>query len=565
MEDTFSTIKDSLINELNKVEKEVFTGFNYLIKADISGIQDFIFYVKSEKAAKTLKGRSFFIHSLGLIIQDYLTDALAQSDYKVMFNGGGNVYLLSRTELDLTTIRQLISRDLKQESIYVHLAQVQIEKNKSFGFSRRKLEEEIQKEKYQAFKNYAAAFEAFEADTKEIPWSKWTKNFVNHPSGGFHITREGSSFQIAKNKVQVFDSQLELDSNHTQFAGSIVNKLPLWNKALLDEEDNWSIIEKLNEENDNPYENIQAGNIIEFEALAHFAYQRTRTRKLGILKMDVDNLGVLFGSLGTQLESKKMSTAMSWFYDQFFYELWATGSFSYQQKDKKSGNLSEKEEKYRNNLYVVFAGGDDCFVVGAWDAVFHFALQIRKEFAAFVQYMQQQLPKLPKKITISGGLVVVNPKFPALQFAKIAEKELEIAKEWSGNLQDKDRISVFGEALSWEEFSKAKEIADILHQNIATGEFKRSILDRIKKSAIGYEKLQSKALNEQLKGPKVWRLFHFIGKRKSRNNNTQQQAINQIIKAYANSLMDAYVNKKGTSHMVFPVAARWAEFMTANR
>ncbi|MEL7221920.1 MAG: hypothetical protein AAGJ93_11415, partial [Bacteroidota bacterium] len=337
------------------------------------------------------------------------------------------------------------------------------------------------------------------------------------------------------------------------------------NKALLDEEDNWSIIEKLNEENDNPYENIQAGNIIEFEALAHFAYQRTRTRKLGILKMDVDNLGVLFGSLGTQLESKKMSTAMSWFYDQFFYELWATGSFSYQQKDKKSGDLSEKEEKYRNNLYVVFAGGDDCFVVGAWDAVFHFALQIRKEFAAFVQYMQQQLPKLPKKITISGGLVVVNPKFPALQFAKIAEKELETAKDWSGNLQDKDRISVFGEALSWEEFNKAKEMADILHQNIAAGEFKRSILDRIKKSAIGYEKLQSKALNEQLKGPKVWRLFHFIGKRKSRNNSTQQQAINQLIKAYANSLMDAYVNKKGTSHMVFPVAARWAEFMTANR
>lgn len=35
------------------------TPFQWLVKGDISGIQDFIFSVKSEKASKTLKGRSF--------------------------------------------------------------------------------------------------------------------------------------------------------------------------------------------------------------------------------------------------------------------------------------------------------------------------------------------------------------------------------------------------------------------------------------------------------------------------------------------------------------------------
>lgn len=40
------------------------TTNSYFIKGDISGIQDFIFNVKSEKAARVLKARSVFVEVL---------------------------------------------------------------------------------------------------------------------------------------------------------------------------------------------------------------------------------------------------------------------------------------------------------------------------------------------------------------------------------------------------------------------------------------------------------------------------------------------------------------------
>ena len=225
---------------------------------------------------------------------------------------------------------------------------------------------------------------------------------------------------------------------------------------------------------------------------------------------------------------------------------------------------SLQSARYQHNLFIVFAGGDDCFIGGGGDAGFHFARRVKKEFAAFVKYMQSQLSDLPEKITISGGLAVVNSKFPALQFAKLAEEELEEAKRWSGQEGVKDRISVFGEPLTWEEFEKAYQLADELSEKISERQLNRAILERIKKSAVGYEKLQAQAFAGQLNGPKVWRLFHFLGKRKGQKNDTQK-ALDEIIRNYANNLMRAYTEKKGTSHMVYPIAARWAEFMTANR
>jgi CRISPR/Cas system-associated protein Cas10 (large subunit of type III CRISPR-Cas system) len=40
------------------------TTYQYFIKGDVSGIQDFIFNVKSEKAARVLKARSVFVEVL---------------------------------------------------------------------------------------------------------------------------------------------------------------------------------------------------------------------------------------------------------------------------------------------------------------------------------------------------------------------------------------------------------------------------------------------------------------------------------------------------------------------
>lgn len=46
--------------------------YSYFIKSDISGIQDFIFNVKSEKAARVLNARSAYIQLYTRIVKEYL-------------------------------------------------------------------------------------------------------------------------------------------------------------------------------------------------------------------------------------------------------------------------------------------------------------------------------------------------------------------------------------------------------------------------------------------------------------------------------------------------------------
>jgi CRISPR-associated protein Csm1 len=47
----------------------------FLLKVDISGIQDFIFSIPSKGAARNLKGRSFFVHALTEIAEHFFLDA----------------------------------------------------------------------------------------------------------------------------------------------------------------------------------------------------------------------------------------------------------------------------------------------------------------------------------------------------------------------------------------------------------------------------------------------------------------------------------------------------------
>ncbi len=65
------------------------------IKGDMSGIQDFIFNVSSKGASKSLKGHSVYISLLSDIIVKYIIRQLKLSNCNIIYNGGGNFYLLA--------------------------------------------------------------------------------------------------------------------------------------------------------------------------------------------------------------------------------------------------------------------------------------------------------------------------------------------------------------------------------------------------------------------------------------------------------------------------------------
>lgn len=65
-----------------------------LIKGDVSGIQDFIFHIPSKGAAKSLKGHSVYIALLSDVITRYMVREMGLEDANILYNGGGNFYIL---------------------------------------------------------------------------------------------------------------------------------------------------------------------------------------------------------------------------------------------------------------------------------------------------------------------------------------------------------------------------------------------------------------------------------------------------------------------------------------
>lgn len=65
-----------------------------LVGGDISGIQDFLYQVTSEKALKGLRGRSFYLQLISEILAKKILDEFELSECNLLYCGGGNFYIL---------------------------------------------------------------------------------------------------------------------------------------------------------------------------------------------------------------------------------------------------------------------------------------------------------------------------------------------------------------------------------------------------------------------------------------------------------------------------------------
>jgi len=94
------------------------------------------------------------------------------------------------------------------------------------------------------------------------------------------------------------------------------------------------------------------------------------------------------------------------------------------------------------NTYTVFAGGDDLFLLGAWDEIIDLARDIEKEFKEFIK---------SEHLTISFGIALAKSTTPISYLAEHTEKLLEDAKDIDEN---KDAISLFGETVKWNSYKE---------------------------------------------------------------------------------------------------------------
>lgn len=110
------------------------------------------------------------------------------------------------------------------------------------------------------------------------------------------------------------------------------------------------------------------------------------------------------------------------------------------------------------NTYTVFAGGDDFFLIGPWHSTIKLASRMRDEFGRYVAGNPD--------IHFSVGLSLTKPGLPIRQLAALAEEALDQSKEFpkGQSTKTKNAVTCFGQTVSWDTFTELMQREKALEQ-----------------------------------------------------------------------------------------------------
>lgn len=177
------------------------------------------------------------------------------------------------------------------------------------------------------------------------------------------------------------------------------------------------------------------GSVMEFDNIAK---KSEGAEKLGILKMDVDSLGLIL-QIGLSQKEPSDRTISRLATLSRMTELYFSG---YIHKI-----CEETDFKY---TYIIYSGGDDLLIVGPWSKIPNLAKRIYDDFRTYTCQNED--------ITLSAGIFICDPKFPVKRFAYLVDDELKASKR-----EGRNRCNFFGETVPWMDKDKKilfKELKD---------------------------------------------------------------------------------------------------------
>ena len=452
-----------------------------LISGDFSGIQSFIYTIPSKGALKSLRGRSFYLEILMENFIDEMLKALDLCRANLLYTGGGHFYVLAaNTEKTRQTIEALKVK-LNQwllakfgTQLYMAMGYAQCSANdlRSSGTQRNvfaAVSKELNKDKLcrydadsleQLFdsnsiynKNMDKARECSICHLSSTELQK-----VDNISEGYICSTCAGLYELGgvlfqKEVFVILDTavenSLEVFGRDTQLYLAVVN-----NKELGKYADHIVRIYSKNEAVTGKfistrlwladyYSAGERGEVLEFEKLAEVCCDgKHGIKRLGVLRADVDNLGAAFigGFVHQQAAEPEKYATLSRYADLsrdlgLFFKLAVdklckgelTG-FDINDKQQPFSLFGLSKDKQRK-VHVVYSGGDDMFIVGAWDELLELAVDIRRAFSKFTN----------DKLSFSAGLALFNPSYPISKMAEITGM-LEGAAKDNG----KNSIALFG-------------------------------------------------------------------------------------------------------------------------
>jgi len=458
---------------------------NLLICADFSGIQQFIYNVSSQNALKNLRARSFFIELLTEHVVQQILELLQLHRIHLLFHGGGNFYILAdnqdrflkplsdlilslenwlveqfngRLNVNFATIpfsdEELNSsfKDILEKAAY----KIFVEKQTKFkGLINRGAFKFLQ-ERDPLYRHCEICFKDDELHTPgkngaylclfcetmiktgaALPKEKYiyksasisSENSITmgniryimadkkYPVGSYDtvwkICRESSDLEDVYN-----EEAIPLVSPYTR----LIKDLPVRNqiekrKNLLNETlKNEQVDDKVKSEITEEKSSLADDAIASLEWLAKSA---DGADLIGSLRMDADNMGKILQSgfsEGISLERlSALSRALSYFFKIQVHRI-CKGEIEY-----PTNITGKKDISKGRDVTVIYSGGDDLFLIGAWSDVAEVSLDIGK---AFKQFTGNHLD-----VTLSGGMTLHDHKFPITRMAEMSAKALKAAKD----------------------------------------------------------------------------------------------------------------------------------------
>ena len=432
-----------------------------LYSMDFSGIQSFIYgqYGK-EEVLKNLRSRSFYLEILMENVIDELLEKLELSVANLLYAGGGHAYfILANTERTKTLLVDF-DADIKawmQDTFGIDLYI-------GSGYSECSCND-LQNKPDGAYSN---CFREVSGAVSQNKLRRYGASQIKALNKGKKTDGEReckichSSYNLNENGVcSLCDgfAKLSKDILNREIFTVVSDKengiLPIYKKGYLSAE---NIKRKDGEEylktkkkilirayskngvykGKDYVKTIYVGDYHNADTLENLVKDGVGIKRLGVLRGDIDNLGKAFvGGFEKNKQTLSKSAAFSRKLTQFFkYDInniLRNPVYKIPFSDGEAENTDRK-------IAIIYSGGDDVFVVGAWKDIIEFGVDLYNNLKEYTQ----------GTLTVSAGLGIYMPKYP---ISYMAEKTGEL-EDYSKKLEGKNAVTLFDKNNSyhWDEF-----------------------------------------------------------------------------------------------------------------
>jgi len=495
-----------------------------LLCADISGIQNFIYNITSKRAAKSLKGRSFYLQILMETITNQLLEKTNTFRANVVYSSGGKMFLLLPNIKEVTDTIDSYRKELEkwvwdnfQGSIYVSIDYV------PFAYDMDKRDETGKNILIEGKEGYFYLGDLWKevVDRTALWKNKKFKSIIIEPDVKFFEPfGDGGETEVcaitgiesdklkslakeddedAIKVLPIVEEQIEIGKNlvnhkyliyskeylpkgvfnHCSYSFDILgskwyifndtgyNNISSIDDAIIYKENHFDFLSNKKGNNSVYAFRFYGGNQVptikkdENGNLRIKTFQELVDKKAGFKRIAVLRMDVdNLGQLFTNGFKRFRFKGSNCFLEKDDSNFSKLATLSFLLDLFFSGYLNEIHKKYIDNVMVIYSGGDDVFAIGDWQAIIDFANDIRNEFREFACKRED--------LSLSAGIALVNEKFPISKAADLAGEAEDNAKRFGeikikvcNSSDNSENASIVEKSI------KKKNAVNIFEQNIS--------------------------------------------------------------------------------------------------